>query len=188
MPANFKKWKKKRQATSKGKRKKSRSYRKVLPTVGNYYQDLILIPSREKILDIKHPNHELWFRNQIAALCRKALSTQTVELLEKLSETTEDAFSRGLLAKKIHLLRVGYLQSFKEYSDRALTLLAEREKEFDQWEGIYILGCFGKDSALKYLQTRAATEPNKLLLQTIKRAIENVGINKKKRKQKRGFS
>ncbi|TDI82210.1 MAG: hypothetical protein E2O79_06830 [Caldithrix sp.] len=111
-----------------------------------------------------------------------------IPFLGKLSTVTADAFTRTLLAKKIYALQVGYLQSFKEYSDRALIRLAEREKEFDQWEGIYILGCFGKDSVLKYLQARAATEQNKLLLQTIRRAIEKVGINKEKRKQKRGFS
>lgn len=186
MPAKFKKRKKKKQA--KKKSKKGRSHWKALPTVEDYYQDIILIPeSKEAALEIKHPNRQLWLRNQIAALCRKALSTQTVEFLERLSKTTEDAFSRGLLAKKSHLLRVGYLQSFKEYSDHALILLAEREKEFDQWEGIYLLGCFGKDGALKYLHTRAATEQTKLLRQTIERAIEKIKINKKKRKQKRGF-
>ena len=115
-------------------------------------------------------------------------STTTKAILIELSTATDDAFTRSLLVKKIYALRVGYLQSFKEYSDRALILVAEREKEFDQWEGIYILGCFGKDGALKYLQTRTATEQNKLLRQTIERAIEKIKINKKKRKQKRGFS
>ena len=155
-------------------------------SVTDYFHDIILGGFNE--LNIKHPNDELWLNHQIRVLCKKSSSTQLIPFLGKLCTASDDPFTRSLLAKKIHELQTGYLQSFKEYSDRALIRLAEREKEFDQWEGIYILGCFGKDSALTYLQTRAATEQNKLLLQTIKRAIEKVGINKKKRKQKRGFS
>lgn len=155
-------------------------------SVTDYFHEIILGGFEE--LNIKHPNEELWLNHQIKMLCKKSSSTQLIPFLGKLSTVTDDAFTRSLLAKKIYALQTGYLQSFKEYSDRALIRLAEREKEFDQWEGIYILGCFGKDGALKYLQTRAATEQNKLLLQTIKRAIEKVGINKEKRKQKRGFS
>ena len=155
-------------------------------SVADYFHDIILGGFKE--LNIKHPNDELWLNHKIRVLCKKSSSTQLIPFLGKLCTATDDAFTRSLLAKKIHELQTGYLQSFKEYSDRALILLAEREKEFDQWEGIYILGCFGKDGALKYLQTRTATEQNKLLRQTIERAIEKIKINKKKRKQKRGFS
>ncbi len=155
-------------------------------SVSDYFDEIILGGFGE--LTIKHPNDEIWLNHQIKMLCKKSSSTQLIPFLEKLSTVTEDTLTRSLLAKKIHTLQTGYLQSFKEYSDRALILLAEREKEFDQWEGIYILGCFGKDGALKYLKTRAATEQNMLLLQAIQRASEKIKINKKKRKLKRGFS
>ena len=179
MTSIFRKMKKK-------KRRNKDSPAKPSLSISDYFHKIILGGFEE--LDIKHPNEELWLNHQIRMLCKKSSSTRLIPFLGKLSTATDDAFTRSLLAKKIHALQVGYLQSFKEYSDRALILLTEREKEFDQWEGIYILGCFGKDGALKYLQTRAAKEPNKLLLQTIERAIEKIEINKKKRKQKRGFS
>ncbi|TDI85959.1 MAG: hypothetical protein E2O76_08790 [Caldithrix sp.] len=171
---------KKREKRTKGSRVK------LSLSVTDYFHDIILGGFNE--LNIKHPNDELWLNHQIRVLCKKSSSTQLIPFLGKLCTATDDAFTRSLLARKIHELQTGYLQSFKEYSDRALILLAEREKEFDQWEGIYILGCFGKDSALKYLETRAVTEQNKLLRQTIARASEKIKINKKKRKQKRGFS
>ena len=167
-------------------KKKERPQSKPKISVTEYFDKIILGGLEE--LCIKHPNDELWLNHQIKMLCKKSSSTQLIPFLEKLSQATKDPFIKSLLAKKIYALQTGYLQSFKEYSDRALILLAEREKEFDQWEGIYILGCFGKDGALKYLKTRAATEENKLLLQTIVRASEKIRINKKKRKQKRGFS
>lgn len=151
-----------------------------------YFDDFILGGYEE--LEIKHPNNEIWLSNQIRLLCRKSSSTQLIPLLVNLSAVTRDDLTRAMLAKEMYQLRVGYLESFKEYSDRALILLAERENEFDRWEGIYILGCFGKDGALKYLQTRLSTEANQLLAQTINRAIEKIEINKEKRKRERGFS
>ena len=168
------------------KKKNKKSPTKPKFGITEYFDEIILDGFEEP--NIKHPNNELWLNHQIKMLCKKSSSTQLIPFLEKLSTATDDSFTKGLLAKKILALQTGYLQSFKEYSDRALILLAEREKEFDQWEGIYILGCFGKDGALKYLKTRAATEENKLLFQTIVRASEKIRINKKKRKQKRGFS
>ncbi len=171
---------------NKKKQRTKDSPGKLSLSVTDYFHDIILGGFEE--LNIKHPNDELWLNHQIRALCKKSSSTQLIPFLEKLCTATDDALTRSLLAKKIHALQTGYLQSFKVYSDRALIRLSESEKEFDQWEGIYILGCFGKNGALKYLQTRSVTEQNKLLRQTIERAIEKIKINKKKRKQKRGFS
>lgn len=136
---------------------------------------------------IKHPNNELWFRNQAAELCRKRLSTAAIPLLEDLYANIQNAFARGLLAKEIYYLRKQYLLSFKEYSDRALILLCERENFFDIWEGIYILGCFGGDAALKYLNKRLHNESDRLLSDTIKRSIQKIKINKERKKRQRGF-
>lgn len=148
---------------------------------------------RQTVLDdyadwsVKHPNNEVWLRNQIAQLCRKQLSTATIPLLERLYRNAEDAFARALLAKQMYYLRKQYLQSFKEYSDRALILLCNRENYFDIWEGIYILGCFGGDAALKYLNKRLSNENDPLLNQTIRRSIQKIKINKERKKRQRGF-
>ncbi|MFQ5675405.1 MAG: hypothetical protein ACE5G1_05865 [bacterium] len=155
------------------------------PRATDYFDDLILGGYDE--LEIKHPTSELWLNDKIRTLCRKTSSTQFVWLLEKLGSSTTDPVVRGMVAKKTHLLRVGYLESFKEYSDRALIRLAEREKEFDQWEGIFILGCFGKQRARNYLQERLNCESNRLLAQTMERAIEKIKINEKKKRRERGF-
>lgn len=171
-----------KRSSRKRQAKKQPLYR---PKAADYFDDLILGGYDDT--EIKHPTRELWLNHKITDLCRKSSSTQFVGLLEKMSSRTADPVVRRVVAKKIHMLRVGYLQSFKEYSDRALIRLAEREKEFDQWEGIFILGCFGKHAARKYLEERLTGERNRLLAQTIKQAIEKIKINKQKKRQERGF-
>ncbi|MFQ5604225.1 MAG: hypothetical protein ACE5HS_13240 [bacterium] len=133
------------------------------------------------------PNHEIDFHQNIRAFCNKRLGTSAVRILEALYQKATDVLVRVDLARKIYALQKDYLQSFKEYSDRALMLLTEREKLFDKWEGIYILGCFGSKSTIPYLQKRRAHETNQLLKKTMERAIQKIEINAKKKIRERGF-
>ena len=87
----------------------------------------------------------------------------------------------------MYLLNHEYLQSFREYSDRALIQLAERENLFDKWEGVYFLGCYGGGSALDYLHKKLKKEKDQILLQTIKRAIVKIEKNIDTKKLERGF-
>ncbi|MFQ5652155.1 MAG: hypothetical protein ACE5IY_19675, partial [bacterium] len=141
-------------------------------------------PGRSAIV---HPRNDLWQRQQILTLCRKRLSTQTVAALETLYASTGDVVCRQQLARKIHLLRRDYLDAHREYSDRRLVMLAERENLFDKWEGIHILGCFGGDEALQYLKERLGTEDEPLLEHTIRQAMKKLRDKKKRMKKERGF-
>ncbi len=132
-------------------------------------------------------NSELRLRDRIMKLCRRPLSTQTVSFLEELYDGNGDAVVRGLLARKCYALRRDYLKSFREYSDRALVLLAQREKFLDKWEGIYILGCYGSERAIPQLQKWRASETDQLLIQTIERAIDKIRKKKIKKIRERGF-
>ncbi|MFQ5709068.1 MAG: hypothetical protein ACE5HO_16550 [bacterium] len=136
---------------------------------------------------IVEPDHPSLDRRKIEALCNKPLSTGSIALLERLYSKTEDVVLRSMLAKKSYMMRRDYLQSYKEYSDRALILLAERKKYLDKWEGIYILGCFGSGSALKYLRGLLETEEERLLINTIKRAMQKIETNAEARNKERGF-
>ena len=167
------------------KRKKKTSSKKRFPSTVDYFLEILL--QDEDDIFIKHPTNEIWLRNQVLSLCRKPLSTQTVPLLVALSGKTEDGLLRGLLEKKIHLLRTGSLESYKEFSDRALILLTDRETFFEKWEGFYIMGCFGRNASVKFLTGRLEIEFNPLLRQTIKRAIEKIKTRKEKKKLERGF-
>lgn len=173
----FKRKKQKRTKSRKRKHKKKqvKAYTQSIPTFADYFGDILFEDIEE--WSIPHPNQELWFRRTVETVCGKSLSTQTLEFLDELYQKSNDVVMRGLLARQIHLLRYEYLQSFKEYSDRALILLAEREKLFDKWEGIYILGCFGGSRALAYLRKQLNKEKEQLLLQTIKRAVDKIEKN-----------
>ncbi len=90
----------------------------------DYYWDII--DEVEEDFLIHHPDNELNYRYSIESLCRTSFSTESVEFFENLYKKAKDVVSRRILAKKIHLLRRAYLQSFKEYSDNALILLTQR--------------------------------------------------------------
>jgi hypothetical protein len=104
-----------------------------------------------------------------------------------LQAETDDAICRKLLAVKSYLLRRGYLQSFKEYSDRALILRCAEGNLFDQWEGIFILGSFGGTEGVKYLRSRLKTAPDDILRHAIRRSIERIGENRERKRKERGF-
>lgn len=137
-------------------------------TSADYYRDQILLPLEE--LEIRHPTNRDWFNNQIITLCRKRLSTSNVEFLEVCYERCEAAYGHKLLARRIHLLRVEYLQSFKEFSARRLIMLAERENFKDRWEGIYLLGTFGGSQAHEYLKRKMANERDPFIESAMKQA------------------
>jgi hypothetical protein len=167
-----------------GKRNKREA--KSFPVSASEYfrQDIF---GHEEQWHTRHPNRELWLRHQIEVLCKKRLGTQLVQFLDELLAKTDDAVSRGLLVRKCHLLKIDHLQSFKEYSDRALILLTQREKLFDKWEGIYILGYYGGKRAIPYLRELLSNENNLLLTQTIERSILRIEENARKKLAKRGF-
>ncbi len=167
------------------KKKKVKPAQPAFYTVSDYFR-ATLFSDREP-WHINHPTNEFWQQRQILALCKKSLSTQTLEVLEELYQRTNDPLLRGLLARKSYLLRINYLQSYKEYSDRALILLTQRENLFDKWEGIYILGCFGTKNALPYLKERLTHENNRLLIQAIERAITKINFRAEKKVRERGF-
>lgn len=185
MKRTKKKFKAKKAVKKQKIQKQDLSSKKSFPNITDYYRENILAESES--LGDEYPNSQVLLSKQITALCKKSLSTGSVPLLEELYLKTEDAFLRKLLAKKIYSLRVDYLKSFKEYSDRRLIMLAQRENLFDKWEGIYILGCFGGDEALKYLRERSQTEKNKLLAETIIQSIHRINKNKQQKKSERGF-
>lgn len=167
------------------KKKFKVSQKASFPTLADYFRDYIFETTED--WSIENPNNEIWMRNQIKTICNKSLSTQTIKFLGELYEKTNDVVMRGLLARKIYLLRKDYLSSYKEYSDRALILLAERKKLVDKWEGIYILGCFGGTSALEYLKEQLIKEKDQLLIQTIKRAIYKIEKGIEIKTLERGF-
>ncbi len=136
---------------------------------------------------IHHANNEIWERAWIAHLCRQRLSTQAVGFLESVYEQSRDAFLRGLLARKSYLLRRDYLQSFREYSDRALLLLAQRENYFDKWEEMFILGCFGSARVIPEIESWLLNEKDYILRETMQRAIEKIRSSKKQKIRDRGF-
>jgi hypothetical protein len=136
---------------------------------------------------IQHPTNGLCRRDRIVDVCRQRLSTQAVEFLENLYGTTSDAELRGLLARKSYSLRRDYLRSFREYSDAALMLLSQREKFFDKWEGIFILGCFGTERSISQIQGWLAGETDPVLKQALERAIEKIRSRNKQKIRERGF-
>lgn len=150
-----------------------------------YYHEQILVHADS--LECKHPNDEDWLRNEIVLLCGKRLSTAAVPLLERLYAKTSDAFCRKLLARKIHALRQDYLNSFKEYSDRRLLMLLDGDNFFDKWEGVYILGKFGRGEALQCLQELAAGEKEPVLQHALVAAARRIEKRRKEKKRQRGF-
>ena len=176
--------KKKRRKSRKRKRKPVENQTRV-PSPSEYFRQEIFCDF--EAWQIRHPNYDLWLRHQIKMLCKKSVSTQLVLFLDELLRKTGDTISRGLLARKIYQLQTHYLQSFKEYSDRALILLTQREKLFDKWEGIHILGHFGGKRAVPYLRELLSQENNLLLIQTIESSISRIEANAKKKALKRGF-
>lgn len=180
-----KKQKRRKPKKTKAKKKQMKTYTKSIPTSADYYRETLFYELEEWRLP--HPNQELWFRRNVEALCIKSLSTQAVALLEELYCKTDDVVLRGMLAKKMYLLNHEYLQSFREYSDRALIQLAERENLFDKWEGVYFLGCYGSGGALDYLNKKLEKEKDQILIQTIKRAIVKIEKNIDTKKLERGF-
>lgn len=151
-----------------------------------YLHDSIL-KSNQNQISFRHPNNYLWLREQCLLVCRKRLSTGNVFLLEALQVETSDPMSRKRLAVKSYLLRKEFLQSFKEFSDRALILRCERGNLFDQWEGIFILGSFGGTEGVKYLLSRLKTESNEILRHVICRSMERIRENRERKKKQRGF-
>lgn len=150
-----------------------------------YYHEQILVHADS--LECKHPNDEDWLRREIILLCGKRLSTAAVPLLEGLYAKTSDVFCRKLLARKIHALRQDYLNSFKEYSDRRLLMLLDRDNFFDKWEGVYILGRFGKGEALQRLQELAAGEKDPAMQHALIAAARRIEKKRKEKKRQRGF-
>ncbi|NIR49980.1 hypothetical protein GWO43_15895 [candidate division KSB1 bacterium] len=151
----------------------------------DYYWDLIREADEDYF--ILHPNNSLNVRQKVQTLCKQSASTQLVYVLERLYQRSDDVISRSMLAKKTVMLQRGYLESHKEYSDRALIRLTEREKLFDKWEGFYILGCFGGEKSISYLEEQLEKENNQLLKQTIKRSIHKIKANIQKKIEERGF-
>ena len=160
--------------------------KQILPksAVDFYREDII---KQLNDLEIKHPNQTQWLKSKILAFCSKRLSTGLVTVLEELYQMANDAYCRKLVARKIHSLQVDYLMSFKEYSDRRLIMLAERQNIFDKWEGIYILGCFGGDEAQRYLEEKKPTERNPLFAHVMQQAILKIKRIKEKKRKERGF-
>lgn len=150
-------------------RKKKRRAQPAIRTALDYYR--LQIYGRMDLLGCPHPNRTLWLRKQLLLFCKKRLSTACIPLLEEFSETTEDAIVRKLLVRKSFQLRKDYLNSFKEYSDRRLILLTQRSNLLENWEGIYILGCFGGDDALSYLNDRFQVEPDPTLMHALRQAM-----------------
>ncbi len=166
-----------------GRRKKTGNSR--IRKASDFYRSEIY--GQSELWAFPHPNHDLWLRNKLLNLARKRLSTECISLLEELYDFTRDPFTRKMLARKIHLLRVDYLSSFKEHSDRGLIRLVEREGLFDRWEGIYILGYFGGDEATKYLRGQLALEQNCLLTHAIEQALIRIKKKKAEKARLRGF-
>lgn len=155
-----------------------------IPDLGEFHRDVTF---RAAPWAIVHPSRQSWWQEEVLQLCRQRLSTGTLPLLEQLYGETSDPFLRGVLARKIHWLRLEYLRSFKEHSDRALILLTHHEKLVDKWEGIYILGEYGRGTALKYLQALATEKNEQLLQQAIQRSIQKIKNNIKRKQSEKGF-
>lgn len=151
----------------------------------HYYRQVI--KTRPRLSAETFANDEIAQREQILGLCRKRLSTEMVGLLAELHAESDDCVIRSALARKIHELRRGYLQSHKEYSDRRLIMLAERDNLFDKWEGIYILGCFGGSEALRFARARLQEETDSVLRQALQQAICRIERTQEKKKRERGF-
>lgn len=158
------------------------------PTAKNpqdYYWEVLFEEVPE--YDMDEMSRLIDFRQKVNYLCRHPLSTRSLPLLQRLYERTEDTTLRSILAKQMYLLRRHYLESYKEYADRALILLVDREKYFDKWEGIYILGCFGGRRALEHAQTRLKKEKDGLLRQTLQRAAARIQARLDALARERGY-
>ncbi len=175
MTLSFLKRKKKRRSRPTGERRAQ----------VDFYDELVRELSDSDAL--RHPTRELYFRARVDALLRKRLSTRLVRVLEALYRLAPDPITRSRLARKSLLLQRDYLNSFKEYSDRALIRLAERENLFDKWEGFYILAWFGGKTAKAYLVERLNQEEEGLLRQVMEWGIGRIELNLRKRAQERGF-
>jgi hypothetical protein len=125
--------------------------------------------------------------NLIGELVGRQLSTRAVDYLEDLYERLPNPGLRALVARRAHTLRRDYLMSYKEFSDRALILLAEREGEIAQWEGIFLIGCFGGRSAQKYLEQRLADGLASPLREAAEVAIRKVVRRREVKRLERGF-
>lgn len=166
---------------SKRRIKKSKLYKK---PVSDFYNERIL--EQLDVFEFKHPNKKQWLSHEIFRLFKQKLSTGKIEFLEKIYDVCEDDFTRKLVARRIYLLRQGYLKSHKEYSDRRLIMFAEREKFADKWEGIYLLGEFGKDNSRQYLVEKIKTETDATLKKTMQTAILKIKRNAAKKRKVRG--
>lgn len=168
------------------KRKRRRAaIEKPRSTVAGYYRSEILLPLRQPAL--LHPTPCLWLREQVRRICRKRVGTELAAFLNELAEESNDSIVRSALFKKCLELRRGYLESHKEYSDRRLIMLAERHNLFDKWEGIHILGCYGKETAQRYLQEAIAQEKDEMLSHAMRNALRKIEANQKRRREERGF-
>ncbi|HEX9654022.1 MAG TPA: hypothetical protein VGA99_09945 [bacterium] len=183
----FKKKKKTRKVRIKAKQIAKRKVNSSLNVIDIsdylYHRKLV----RGEPWQVQHPNNELWERAWIEEVCRRPLSTQAIRFLEDIYERSNDALVRGLLARKSYVLRRDYLKSFREYSDRALILLAKRENFLDKWEGIYILSSFGSERILPEIQTWLNGERNSIVRHALTRAIEKIRRRKKQKTGERGF-
>lgn len=156
-----------------------------LLSLGEFHRQVTF--DRDILWSIQHPSTQSWWQSHVVNICKQRLSTGTIPFLERLYAETSDSVLRGILARKIHWLRVEYLRSFREHSDRALILRAERKNLVDKWEGIYILGVYGRGTALKYLQALATQKNEQLLQFAIQRSIQKVKNNIKKKQSEKGF-
>lgn len=164
--------------------KKTKQGRPYKNPVSEFYNERIL--DQLDVLEIKHPSRKQWLNHEIFRLFKQRLSTGKIEFLEKIYEVCEDDYTRKLVARQIHILRQDYLKSHKEYSDRRLIMFAEREKFADKWEGIYLLGEFGKDQARQYLAKKIETENDGTLKQAMQTAMIKIKRNAEKKRKERG--
>jgi len=183
----------KNKRAKKAKKKKVTLAAKITQEMTRVYRDADIYYYIESILyeldtfEVKHPNRERWLRDKVFRLLSQRLSTGKVELLEELYSECDDDFTRKLLARKSYTLRHDYLMSHKEFSDRRLIMFAERETFAEKWEGIYLLGAFGKDKAHQYLAEKIETESNATLRHAMQAAMNKIKRNAEKKKKERGF-
>lgn len=133
-----------------------------------------------------YPGAERHLVNRVLDLVSRQLSTGAVAYLMELCDRLPDSGLRMAAAKRAHLLRHEYLESHKEFSDRALILLAEREKLAERWEGIYLLGVFAGESGRQYLEQQLP-DLNPVLKHAAAQAIKKIHRRLQAKKQERGF-
>jgi len=133
------------------------------------------------------PGAEGRLQRLVAELVERQLSTRAVEYLEELYDRLPDAGLRAMVARRAYRLRREYMVSFKEFSDRALIQLAKRSDRAAQWEGLYLLGTYGGQGALQFLQEGLENGFEPALAQAARVAIRKIHLRLEEKRRERGF-